>query len=188
MSSKLLIADIGSYEQLCRNARQCDIEALQGIASMHRKCESLAWRALLYAELGRQVDIGYTESGAPYIVGDEKTYIGVSHCRDRVAVIVGDAPCSVDIERRDRNFRRAASKFIREEEQWIVDLGDDALAVAWSAKEAAYKYCQGGIALSDVHIRSIDFGDGVIEYDIAGKNIGLMHFRLEKEHIVVTIG
>lgn len=188
MSSKLLIATIGSFEELCRNVSQRDIEAVEEIASTHRKCESLAWRALLYAELGQQVDIGYTDSGAPYIVGDEHHYIGVSHCRDRVAIVVGDMPCSVDIERRDRNFRRVAAKFLSDKEQWIVDAGDDALAVAWSAKEAAYKYCQGGIALSDIHIRSIDFGNGVIEYEIAEKSCGSMHFTLEKEHIVVTIG
>ncbi|MBR2962262.1 MAG: 4'-phosphopantetheinyl transferase superfamily protein [Alistipes sp.] len=188
MSSKLLIATIGDYDTLCDAVLQSDVEAVQHFASLHRQREYLAWRALLYAELGRKVEIGYRANGAPYIIDNDQLHIGVSHCRDLVAVIVGDKPCSVDIERRDRNFHRALSKFIGEEEQWLLDAGDDALAIAWSAKECAYKWSSGDCALSDIHIHSIDYNKGIIAYDIDGKTFDKMHFEIKPEHIVVTIG
>ncbi len=188
MSSRLLIATIGDYETLCRAVLPSDVEAAEHFASMHRRCEYLAWRALLYAELGRKVDVGYRANGAPYIIDDEQLHIGVSHCRDLVAIVIGSEPCSVDIERRDRNFRRAVAKFLGADEQWILDAEGDALAIAWSAKECAYKYTSGDYALSDICIRSIDYASRTIAYDIEGKTSDMMHFEIKPEHVVVTIG
>ena len=188
MSSKLLTAAIGDYETLCRAATAKDIEEAQRFVSLHRRCEYLAWRALLYTELGRQVEIGYSADGAPHIIGEPNIHIGVSHCRDRVAVIIGNEPCSVDIERRDRNFRRVAPKFINADEQFVYDAGKDALGIAWSAKECAYKYATDEVALSDIHIRKIDYATGIVEYDICGESFTTMRFVVEKEHIIVTLG
>lgn len=105
-----------------------------------RRREWLAWRALVRRELGAGVAICYDAVGAPVISGPGAggLRIAVAHCPGRVAVGFSDAPCGVDIERRDRDFSRALSRYLTPEECGLA-AGDVWPGVAWCAKEALYK-------------------------------------------------
>ena len=65
--------------------------------SARRRSEYLTWRTLVRRELGRDAVIGYNGVGAPVVTSPEGYFIGVSHCRERVAVCISRQRCAVDI-------------------------------------------------------------------------------------------
>lgn len=123
-----------------------DVASASRFQNERRRAEHLAWRRVVRRELGRDVDIRYNDVGAPE-VDTPNIYISVSHSRDVVVVAISDAAVGVDVERSDRNFEGVRSRIMDAYEQ---SLSDDALwtAMAWCAKEAAYKlYGRRGIDL-----------------------------------------
>lgn len=119
-----------------------DRAAVASFANTRRRCEVLAWRALVRRELGARVLISHDEYGAP-VVDLQNTHISVSHSREKVAVLISDAPCAVDIESVARDFRRVADHYLSAEEQQLAERYD-IYAEMWSAKEALYKYHKKG--------------------------------------------
>lgn len=135
-----------------------------------RSEEYLAWRAIVRREVGRDAAIGYNAIGAP-VLTNYPYHLAVSHCRGgaadcrklsdgsgRIAVAISDAPCAVDIEPIDRDFRRVLSRYLTPEEQ---RLSTHPLypAIAWCAKETLYKYAghrELGL-LRDLRIDRISF-------------------------------
>lgn len=103
-----------------------------------RRREFLTWRAIVRRELGRDIRIAYDEVGAP-ILPDGGACVSVAHCADRVAVCLSPNRCAVDIEPSDRDFTRAASRFLTPSE---AALADDPRwpGFVWCAKETLYKY------------------------------------------------
>lgn len=107
-------------------------------ASAHRRQEFLSWRALLYRELGRSVQIEYDPAGAPYMT-DFQGCIGVSHSRGQVALCWSPAGrCAVDIESADRDFTKVLSRYLTPEEERTAN-HEAWLCIAWCAKECLYK-------------------------------------------------
>ncbi len=128
--------------------------------SPKRRSEYLSWRALVRRELGLDAQIAYNEVGAP-IITNYPLYISVSHCPERIAVVMSDRRCAVDVEPLGRDFSRVASRCMSEDEQ---NLSDDPLlpAALWCAKEALYKYA-GEVELDllrDLHIERVDLRNG----------------------------
>jgi phosphopantetheinyl transferase len=117
-------------------------------------------------ELGDEVKIFYDEYGAPG-VNTPNTYISISHSRGRVAVLVADRPCAVDIECANRDFRKVACRYLSDEEITIAE-EYDLYAEMWSAKEALYKYYRkGGLDLV--------------------KEIVILEYNPSKQHFVASI-
>ena len=143
-----------------------DLAIVARFSSEHRRREVLAWRSVVRRELGNDCTIGYDEWGAP-IVGTPNTHIGISHCRDLVAVIISDAPCAIDIEERGRNFERVWERYMTSEEQ-ALSADTDWLAKVWCAKEALYKYYRKG----GVDIR---------------KDIKILGYKADSESLQATI-
>lgn len=128
--------------------------------SERRRREFLTWRAIVRRELGRAIRISYDEEGAP-VLPDGEAFVSVSHCPGRVAVFLSPERCAVDIEPADRDFTRAASRFLTPSE---AVLADDPRwpGFAWCAKETLYKYA-GGRHLDfreDLRILSADLAAG----------------------------
>lgn len=117
-----------------------DEEVAQAAAfrSERRRREFLTWRAIVRRELGRHTRITYDELGAPSLP-DGEAYVAVSHCSGRVAVCLSPNRCAVDIERADRDFSRAAERFLTPDE---AALSSDPRwpGLVWCAKETLYKY------------------------------------------------
>lgn len=137
--------------------------AAQEFLRERRRREFLTWRAIVRRELGPEVQLAYNEAGAPVVVGRDDVHIGVSHCRDRVAVCISDAPCAVDIEPQRRDFSRAVPRYMSSAEQ---TLSDDPLlpAVVWCAKETLYKYAgrPGLDLLHDLQVDAVDLEGGTV--------------------------
>lgn len=169
----LLTGQIASEAELTATAREDDLHAVAAFVSEHRRREYLAWRALLYGYLGRDVRVEYDASGAPRLVSHPDLRISVSHCRDMVAVALSDRVCGVDMERLDRDFMKAAPRFLSERERALSE--DKRLAAAvWCAKECLYKmYGRRGMdLLRDLAVESVDFARGTIRGTVAADAAG----------------
>ncbi len=151
MSSHLVIESIGLEEELRKAANSVDIAAIEHISNPNRRCEILAWRAIVRRELGAEAQIGYDEYGAPQITSSDK-YISVSHSKGVVAVLIADAPCAVDIEHADRDFRKVSSRYLSNGELAMAEQCN-LFAEMWCAKEALYKYYRRGNLDFAEHIR-----------------------------------
>ena len=90
------------------------IYASERLTTGNRRKEWLAWHALLH-ETTPQAETGYDPNGAPVLKSGE--YIGVSHTKGYAAVIIAKTPCAVDIELRNRNFLKAAPKYLSPDER-----------------------------------------------------------------------
>ncbi len=104
----------------------------------HRRTEYLSWRAVARRELGAGTEIHYDPCGAPR-VDIKGIHIAVSHCRGRIAVAISDAPCGVDIEPADRNFGRAAGRYMTSVERSMASALPHGDGIVWCAKECLYK-------------------------------------------------
>ena len=169
----LLTGPIASEAELTATAREDDLHAVAAFVSEHRRREYLAWRALLYGYLGRYVRVEYDASGAPRLVSHPDLRISVSHCRDMVAVALSDRVCGVDMERLDRDFMKAAPRFLSARERTLSE--DKRLAAAvWCAKECLYKmYGRRGMdLLRDLAVGSVDFARGTIRGTVAADAVG----------------
>ena len=142
MGSRLIVESLGSEAILREGATADDIAFVEQFANASRRCEVLAWRAMVRRELGRDVRIFYDEYGAPNVALDN-IYISISHSRNIAALLISDSPCAVDIEHTDRNFLRVAPKYLSVEEQALAEKYN-LYAEMWSAKEALYKYYHKG--------------------------------------------
>lgn len=156
MSSHLVIAKIGTIEELRHSATSDDLHLVEEFGSENRQREALAWRAIVRRELGAECRISYDEWGAPE-VDVKNTFISVSHSKNQVAVLFSDAPCAVDIEQAERNFRKVASRYLSDDELALAE-SKALFAELWCAKEALYKYHKkGGLDL----VKDIK----IVEYD-----------------------
>lgn len=109
--------------------------------SASRRLEWMAVRVLLYELLHEYKEIGYHPSGKPYLA-DHSHYISISHTRGYVALILGDTPVGIDIERYGQRVHRVADRFVDDGvEQLPAFRGDRtwSLLLHWSAKEVMFK-------------------------------------------------
>ena len=67
MSSRIVIERIATEEALRATATAADLAVVEQYGSASRRCESLAWRAVVREELGAEVAIAYDEYGAPVV-------------------------------------------------------------------------------------------------------------------------
>ena len=141
MSSRVVIERIATEEALRKGATTEDLAFVEQFGAVSRRCEVLAWRALVRRELG-ECRIFHDEYGAPKVdIAD--AYISISHSRDYVALVVSDTPCAIDIECVDRNFSRVATRYLSPAEQALAE-NYNLFAEMWCAKEALYKYHSKG--------------------------------------------
>ena len=164
----LLTGPIASEAELTATAREDDLHAVAAFVSEHRRREYLAWRALLYGYLGRDARVEYGASGA-----HPDLRISVSHCRDMVAVALSDRVCGVDMECLDRDFMKAAPRFLSARERALSE-DKRLVAAVWCAKECLYKmYGRRGMdLLRDLAVGSVDFARGTIRGTVAADAAG----------------
>lgn len=149
------------------------------------------------AEKGAEKDtilIKYTPQGAPVlargiVIGDSHyTHISVSHCRDKVAVMLSLRPCGIDIEQLARDFGRVSTRYITPDERALCQC-EEFEAIAWCAKEALYKLAQieGLDFRRDIVIEAIDLAAGTI-VGRAGElqSVTMQILRPDKEHVAVA--
>ncbi len=118
--------------------------ALAASFASEKRCrEVLSWRAAARRALGAEVRFSYDAAGAPVASGTPLR-LSVSHTADRVAVLLSEKPCAVDLERADRDVHALFRRILTPAEQ---ALSADPLypLVACCAKETLYKYAHGAL-------------------------------------------
>lgn len=119
--------------------------ALSAMHNEARRAEWLAARVLLSHVLGGDKEIGYKESGAPYLT-DNSYYISISHTKGyAVLAYHRNCPIGVDVEYISERVMRIAHRFTRLEEYEYIDEATESdrlmyCILNWSAKESLYKY------------------------------------------------
>lgn len=187
-SPKLFVEHTLSEEELAGLVDENELRTAMSFGSARRRREYLSWRGIVRRQLGADTIIEYAESGAPYAV-NRKEHIGVSHSDDMVAVIISDRACAIDIEKTSRDFSRAASRFMTEQERTLND--DPRLpAAVWCAKETLYKYAgrKGLGLLDDIAVRSVDFEKGSILGEIKGYGEVRLSMLGCGEFLIVYVG
>ena len=187
MSSRVVIERIATEEVLRSGATAEDLTFVEQFGATSRRCEVLAWRALVRRELG-ECQISHDEYGAP-MVDIEGTYISVSHSRDCVALVVSDCSCAIDIESVERNFRGVASRYLSSAEQIIAEK-HDLYAEMWCAKEALYKYHRkGGVDyVEQISILDYDAEHQLFKASICGGEPVVVRLKREDNHSIALIG
>ena len=206
----LLVAPVGDIEELEREATAEELLSLEGITSPHRRAERLSWRRALRKGVSEGPDKGpsegasegasevpsgavvieYDQQGAPVIKNSQYKHISVSHCRDRVAVLLSARECGVDIECRDRRFSAIAERYLTEEEYLVASKANfdrqTFLALAWSAKEALYKMLrrEGVDLCRDLRIVAISPKQQSIVVEACGELVELRYI-LDCDHQIV---
>ncbi len=157
-----------------------DVRRAAQFSSPCRRQEFLTWRAMLYRELGRTVQIEYNSAGAPYLT-DFQGYIGVSHSRWQAAVCWSPAePCAVDIESADRDFTKVLRRYLSQKE---TSAHAEWPCIAWCAKECLYKLAgeQGLDLLDDLRIVDApiekDSESGTLAGTVKGRHYDLRFAR-----------
>lgn len=183
MIPRCILAPLAAPDALRDAVTAADWAASAAFAP-RRRAEYLAWRAVVYRELGR-VRIGYDAAGAPRLL-DDPHRIGVSHGGGWVAVAISDRPCAVDIEPAARDFTRAAARFLTPAEA-ALDRDPRTAGVVWCAKETLYKLsgCTGLDLRRDLTVERIDFATGEVAGRIRGGAPVAMQLELRDGLIVV---
>lgn len=188
-SGCVLVARMPQLEELEALATAEELQSVASFCSCSRRRERLAWRALLRESQGEQVEVRYQESGAPIILNSPYKYISVSHSRTHVAIALSHTPCGVDIESLDRDFSKAESRYMRDEERTLCH-EEWWSAVVWCAKETLYKVAQpeGVDLLSGLRVESLDSAASVIEARVLdGEPIRLGLKFVEDQMLVYTL-
>ena len=214
----LIVAPVGDIAELEREATEEELLFIEGITSPHRRAERLSWRRALREGINEgpsrvagegplrsvvgegpsesasgAVVIEYDSQGAPIIKNSQYKHISVSHCRDRVAVLLSARECGVDIECRDRRFSAIAERYLSAEEYLVAEREridrQTLLSIAWSAKEAVYKLLRReGVDLRrDMRIEAISTEQQSIVVEACGERVDLRYILDGDHQIVYTI-
>ena len=168
-----------------------EYESLMNEVIKHR------WLASRYAvqQVTQQypLDVVKDQSGRPFL-GVERKPLSLSHCEGFVAAIHADVWVGIDVERISSRVQKIKNYFMRDEELDMIGEENEALILAWSAKESIYKWL-GEKHLgykSQLCIRSIDFMDQAMEIEINTKDhclIQSVFFRQDSEKALTwTVG
>ena len=201
--TKPVVRAIPSYAEVVATALPEErAEAEERFSTEGRRAEWLAWRSvvreLMCAEGFTTEDfrIVYNECGAPEVRRADNSqilyYIGVSHCRARVAVVVSASPCGVDIEWADRNFERASSRYLSAAERALEQNHPERVGGAvWCAKEAVYKYFSAqGVKypdfLNDIRVVASDLSRGVLRLAVGADSLVDVRVEWTPEGLIVA--
>ena len=144
---RVIVEDIPWLYACCdSDITAADVASASRFQNERRRAEHLAWRRVVRRELGRGVEIGYNEVGAPTL-NLENTHLSVAHGAGRVAVVISDKRVGIDIESLERDFTSVSSRYMSPEEQ-ALSTHKEWEAMVWCAKEALYKlYGERGLDL-----------------------------------------
>jgi 4'-phosphopantetheinyl transferase len=99
----------------------------------------------LMRELGYpDLEIGYKETGQPYLKQKPEVFLSVSHAKGWYAVSIGPKPVGVDIQTSSSRLKQGQDYF-RNERELPFSENEEALHLIWGAKEAFYKWKEGQI-------------------------------------------
>jgi phosphopantetheinyl transferase len=177
-------------------------EQLNVVPELWEEYDSLAneavrhrWLASRYAvqQVSRQSPLNLIKelSGKPILLESEN-HISLSHCEGFVAAIHADNPVGIDVEWVSQRVQKIKNYFLRDEELVLLGEENEALILAWSAKESIFKwYGKKNLGYkSQLCIRSIDFEGQVMEMELITSEHNLIQpvfFRLDPEKVLTWV-
>ena len=185
---RVIIEDIPWLYACCDcDITAADVASASRFQNERRRTEHLAWRRMVRRELGRDVEIGYNEVGAP-TVNIEQTHISVAHGAGRVAVAIADERVGIDIESLERDFACVSSRYMSAEEQ-ALSSAVEWQAMVWTAKEALYKlYGERGLDLKrDIVLTAYNPAQSEISALLRAKTKARVEVSLHNDDAVVAV-
>ncbi len=185
---EIIISPLCALEELERELPQSELQQVEQFASAARKRERLSWRLALhhyFERIGQPTpEVQYSPCGAPYLVGSQ-LHIGVSHCKNSIALIISNKPVAIDIEPLDRNFSRAIER-VASPEELALSHDEHLPALLWCAKETLYKLAgKNGLDMRhDLRICAIDVEQGDITAQICDEQVSLHMFEMAGNMVV----
>jgi len=141
---------IEESEEEYREQLWLDEEEMEFLASISHESRRLQWLAsrLLIRRIIQpkgQILMEWDDFGKPVII-NYAFEVSISHCKDMVAVIVGDTVTGIDIEQKTNKIGRIAHKFMNAAEKEFVEEHQalEYQLIIWAAKETVFKYVGGG--------------------------------------------
>ncbi len=196
-STVLLITSVAvDIKELLKAVKLVDSENkyFQKFRNEKRKIEWLLIRWLLQQEIGRDVVIGYEDSGKPYLV-DSKFKISISHSKEFVALMISKQQVGVDIESISQRVLKVKDKYLTAKE--LSFFKDDNLleysTIAWAAKEALFKISpiQAFDFKKDILIYPFKLSEsGVFKGEVNKYDVNLeysVHYFFKENNVVVWI-
>jgi 4'-phosphopantetheinyl transferase len=132
-------------------------------------------------------------SGKPFLLESDR-HISLSHCEGYVAAIHADLPVGIDVELVSNRVQKIKNYFLRDVELALLGEKNEALILAWSAKESIFKwYGKKNLGYkSQLCIRSIDFEGQVMEIELFTAEYNLIQvvfFRQDSDKVLTwTVG
>ena len=185
---RVIVEDIPWLYACCdSHITAADVASASLFQNERRRTEHLAWRRVVRRELGRGVEIGYNEVGAPTL-NLENTHLSVAHGAGRVAVAISDKRVGIDIESLERDFEGVSSRYMSVEEQ-ALSTHKEWGAMVWCAKEALYKlYGERGIELrDDLRVESFDPQSLVLRGSLRGERGAKVQISHYDDEMVVAV-
>ncbi|MCX7955146.1 MAG: 4'-phosphopantetheinyl transferase superfamily protein [Bacteroidales bacterium] len=135
----IVFSEIIQDEKLLSDYIKADelIKKLNNIKNVKRRLEILNSHYLIYKILGNYFIYTYDDQNKPFIPGVGK--ISITHTDNYISLIFGfDKRVGIDMEENDRDFSKAAQKFLHPYEKTWALINDHYKAI-WCAKESCYK-------------------------------------------------
>lgn len=140
--SSIGIWSITEEENLLRSKLNLTSEQEKYIRNIKgfRRTQWLAGRNLLSEMLGVAPDWAYDEFGKPHLK-DSRYFFSISHSMKRVAVMLSEDICGIDIQHMVPRILSLKQRFCNEKELNSLDekKSMEQLHIVWGAKEALYK-------------------------------------------------
>ncbi len=114
------------------------------IKNENRKREYIAVRLLMKKMSGKKTEISYDSNGKP-LLEDSPLKVSISHSADLAIVALSEKNIGADVENINRNTERVAVRFLSEAERECIrnsPVPSLLQVLYWSAKEAAFKFCE----------------------------------------------
>ena len=156
--------------------------------SEKRRQEYLSVRALLLDALGHECDVFHDEMGKPFLL-EEHLCISISHTKGYAAILISPLrEVGLDIEQFSDKVFHVRDKFLRAEEQRIIDSTDRTqLLLCWSAKEAVYKLYEGlrPEYWEQITLKSLDMDQCAMLADVEDRPPVTLRFRIFPDFVMV---
>ncbi len=119
------------------------------------------------------LEIGYKQTGQPYLKENPELFLSVSHAKGWFAVIVGSQAVGIDIQTVSSRLKQGQDYF-RNERELEFSEDDLALHLMWGAKEAFYKLKEGQIPdlKEEVSLISILDESLILEFELEKHDLG----------------
>jgi 4'-phosphopantetheinyl transferase len=151
-----------------------------------RKKQFIASRLLL-GEMTGYPGLGYTASGKPYLLNDQRT-ISISHAGSLAAILLSEKQTGIDLEEVTSKVDRIAARFLDEKELAFAT-STLSRTICWCAKEALYKMDGNKkiIFARDMHIEPFEEADSGIIYGKLRNQSYTLHYELIDKFILVYV-